>query len=462
MKKVFASMALMACSAASLATEQPKNVILVVGDGMGPAYTAAYRNYMDNKDTPQVEKTIFDKLLVGMSSTYSSGTRDDHYDNTYVTDSAASATALSTGKKTYNHAVALDPEDKPLKTVMQHAKAIGKTTGLVVLSQINHATPASFVAHNTYRYNYNPIADHFYDNRVDGKFIADLMFGGGQKYFIRDDRNIVEQFKADGYHYYDDFSQLGSIDKLPVLGLFAPKDMGFAINAKEKYRLRSMVKKALSLMEKSDKGYFLLVEASLVDWCGHSNDIACAMHEMDGLAKTLEYLQDYTNQRSDTLVVATADHNTGGLSIGANGKYQWRPDLVKKVSKTAWAVADEVYNGAHVLKAWMEGVNLPIKPEYVTGIAETRQKAREYVKAEKAKHEAPIPDSVLKGLENDAIEILETYLVKVISEITHTGWTSTGHTGGDVQVFAAGPGKQLFNGHQDNTDIGQNLFKLIK
>ncbi len=462
MKKLIAALALAFGSAQCVAEQAPKNIILVIGDGMGPVYTTAYRNFKDDRNTPQIENTIFDEMLVGMASTYSYGTQKDHTDNTYVTDSAAAATALSTGVKTYNQAVALNVEDKPLQTLMEYAKSKDKTTGLVVLSQINHATPASFVAHNTYRYNYNQIADNFFDNRVAGKFVADLMLGGGQKYFIREDRNIVEQFKQAGYHYYDNYSQLNSIDKLPALGLFAKKGMSYAIDSNEKYRLRAMVEKALTLLEQSKKGYFLLVEASLIDWCGHANDIACAMNEMDDLAQALELLNQYAKKRQDTLVVATADHNTGGLSLGRDGEYRWYPEKVKQITNSAEYMAQQVMDGAHVLKVWMNSVSLPIKPDQLTGIAEVRQQARAYVKEQKAKLDDPLNAKAIASLESEGVEMIANYITGLLSEVTLTGWTSTGHSGSDVQVFAQGPGAQHFFGHQDNTDIGKQLFKLIK
>jgi alkaline phosphatase len=186
------------------------------------------------------------------------------------------------------------------------------------------------------------------------------------------------------------------------------------------------------------------------------------MHEMDGLAKTLEYLKQYVDEKGDTLVVATADHNTGGLSIGTDGEYQWHPELVKDVKHSVYHVAKQVMDGEHVLKVWMNSVDLPITPQQLTGIAEIRQKARAYVKSKKAELKQPVDQATVDGLEEDAREMIEAYIAQIISKATKTGWTSTGHTGGDVQVFAHGPGKSRFIGHQDNTDIGKKLIEFVK
>jgi alkaline phosphatase len=138
----------------------PKNIIMVIADGMGPAYTTSYRYFNDDPATETIEETVFDRLLVGSSSTYPARVSG------FVTDSAAGATALSTGYKTYNGAIALDVNKNSVETVLEFAKQQGKKTGVVVTSQINHATPASYLAHNESRENYNAIADSYLDDGI--------------------------------------------------------------------------------------------------------------------------------------------------------------------------------------------------------------------------------------------------------------------------------------------------------
>jgi alkaline phosphatase len=138
----------------------PKNIIMVIADGMGPAYTTAYRLFNDNPNTKIIEPTIFDKTLVGLSSTQPASVSG------FVTDSAAAATALSTGVKTYNGAIGLDTDKNSVQTVLEFAKLQGKKTGVVVTSQINHATPASYLTHNESRHNYNDIADSYLDESI--------------------------------------------------------------------------------------------------------------------------------------------------------------------------------------------------------------------------------------------------------------------------------------------------------
>ncbi len=405
-----------------------KNIIMVVGDGMGPAYTTGYRYYMDNKDTPFVETTIFDELLMGMASTYPINSQG------YVTDSAAAATALSTGHKTYNGAIGVDENKEPLLTIMERAKQLGKKTGLVVTSQINHATPAAYFSHNESRKNYNEIADSYFDKKINGQFKADLMMGGGTEYFNRSDRNLIKEFKQAGFQYIDDLSNLNATNnQKPVLGLFAEIGLPWTLDDKENNHLLAMTKAAVLNLENKN-GYALLVEASQIDWAGHSNDIAAAMAEMKDLAETLTWLKHYTEKSKDTLLVATADHSTGGLTIGANGDYRWQPDILKNLPLSPQTIAKNLVHKNHRLSATLLTDSL--------GFIVSEQEAGSFINSKDEKS-------------------IYNQLKLLIDDRTNTGWTSNGHTGIDVQVFATGMGAKAFSRHQTNTDIATQLFSIL-
>ncbi|MFC0119621.1 alkaline phosphatase [Pseudoalteromonas xiamenensis] len=406
----------------------PKNIIYMIGDGMGPAYTTAYRYYMDNPETKVVDPTVFDSMLKGMAHTYP----DDH---TYVTDSAAGATALATGTKSYNGAIAVDTQKHDLTTMLEIAKHLGKTTALVATSQINHATPASFAAHNESRRNYDEIANDYIDNKIDGKLAVDLMLGGGTKYFIRKDRNIVNEFKEAGYVYADDFNKLNDIKSLPALGLFAEVAFPSAIDANPN-RLEKMTTKALSLLDKqNEKGFFIMIEGSQIDWCGHANDVACAMHEMHDFANAITVAKRYVDNNPDTLLVITADHSTGGLTLGANGEYKWLTDVVRGVKASAVTITEALLKTDDIAKTWTAYSDISLSKEDLAAI-------------ETAKKES---DKAL----NKAIK-------NIINTASFTGWTTGGHTAVDVQVFAHGNSAMDFVGSQNNTAIADKLIGYIK
>lgn len=428
MKKQLSVLALMCTASGAMAETAPKNVIYMIGDGMGPAYTTAYRYFKDDPTTKSVEQTVFDTMLTGMARTYP----DDH---TVVTDSAASATALSSGHKSYNGAIAVDTDKKPLKTMLEIAKQRGMTTALLATSQINHATPASFAAHNESRNNYDEIANDYIDNKIAGKLPVDLMLGGGTKYFIRDDRNLVDEFKAAGYQYGDDIQNLDQITQLPAIGLYAAKGLPFALDANPT-RLTKLTSKALDLLDNQNKdGFFVMIEGSQIDWCGHANDIACAMAEMDDFASAIEKAKAYVDKNKDTLLVITADHSTGGLTLGAHGQYKWEADVVHGVKATAGTITQHLLESDNLKSVWNKYTSIAFTPE-------------NKIKLEQAKS---MGDKAL----NLAVK-------SIISDTSFTGWTTGGHTAVDVQVFAYGKGSEQFVGSQNNTDIADKLIHFIE
>ncbi|MBB1288998.1 alkaline phosphatase [Pseudoalteromonas sp. SR43-6] len=428
MKKQISLLALLCTASGAYAESAPKNVIYMIGDGMGPAYTTAYRYFKDDPATKEVEGTVFDTILKGMARTYP----DDH---TYVTDSAAGATALSSGHKSYNGAIAVDTDKKSVKTMLEIAKERGMTTALVATSQINHATPASFAAHNESRNNYNDIANDYIDNKIAGKLPVDLMLGGGTKYFIRDDRNLVDEFKAAGYQYGDDIKNLGQITQIPAIGLYAPKGLPFALD-ENPTRLTQLTSKALGLLDNQNKeGFFVMIEGSQIDWCGHSNDIACAMAEMDDFAKSIEKAKAYVDKNKDTILVITADHSTGGLTLGAHGQYKWETDVVKGVKATAGKLTQLLLDSDDLKPVWTANTNIEFTTE-------------NQIKLEQAKKMGE--------------KALNLAVKSIISDASFTGWTTGGHTAVDVQVFAYGKGSEQFIGSQNNTDIADKLIGFIK
>jgi len=424
---------------------QPKNIIMIVGDGMGPAYTTAYRYFKDDVTTENVENTVFDRHLVGLSSTY------PHLDSNYVTDSAASATALSSGIKTYNGAIGVNVNKAPVESVLAYAKQIGKKTGIVVTSQINHATPAAYLAHNESRQNYDQIADSYLDKGI----LADVYLGGGWKYFIRDDRNLVEEFKQQGFHYVDDYNKLNvTPENKPLFGLFAKKGLPWSLDDTNKHRLSALTQTAITHLE-NDKGFFMLIEASQIDWAGHSNDIASAMAEMDDLAKTVELLELYVKNHPDTLVVLTADHSTGGLTIGAKGVYEWRPEIIKHMTQSTDKIAKAFAKNDLSRKEVNQRLNFALTVEEYAQL----QTLKETTLAEIERFKT-LPKSQKKYSPNLKRKLYKA-LNKIVDQRTNTGWTSTGHTAIDVPVFALGKGSELFHGYQDNTDIAKKIFSLL-
>ena len=186
------------------------------------------------------------------------------------------------------------------------------------------------------------------------------------------------------------------------------------------------------------------MEASQVDWAAHSNDISSAMQEMHDLVTTLTYLEQYVQTHPDTLVIITADHNTGGLSLGSDGVYKWQPEYIKNVKLAPATIARQIIEGKTTEDNIAEQLGFTLTD------AELKQyniiTLEQPLTAENAKQ---------VGLK------YYTFINKLIDVRSHTGWTTGGHTGVDVPVYAFGQNKEVFNGHQDNIDIAKKLFTLM-
>lgn len=411
-----------------------QNIIMIVADGMANEFPTAYRYFLHNNSNDPIKKTVFDRHLVGTSSTY------PHHSSGYVTDSAASATALSSGVKTYNGAIAVDINKQPVTTILEQAKLLGKNTGVVVTSQVNHATPASYLSHNESRNNYNEIADSYIDEKINDQFKADILLGGGTKYFEREDRNLINDYVKQGGYYISEYEALKSLPKnKQVLGLFAKIGLPSNLDDPSKTRLKTMAMAAINHLEHNltnENGYFLLIEASQIDWAAHNNDIASAIYEVNDLAKTLEYLEQYIATSPNTTIVLTADHGTGGFNLGANKIYAWRPEALAAMQASPTTIAKRIAN---------KNINTEVIQQLL-GFTLTNTEIHKLAKAKKKTKATPA---------------LTQALLNIIDQRTNTGWTTKGHTATDVPVYAMGAHKALFAGSQDNTEIAKKLFSLL-
>lgn len=408
-----------------------KNVIFLIGDGMGVSYTSAYRYLQDDPGTKFVERTELDKYLVGQQMTYP----EDPEQN--VTDSASAATAMSAGIKTYNNAIAVDNDGSEVKTVLEAAKEQGKATGLVATSEITHATPASFGSHDESRQNMNAIADDYYDELINGKHKVDVLLGGGTDLLVRKDRNIAEEFKKDGYSYVTNRTELLADKNEQVLGLFAERGMPKMIDRTEDTpSLKDMTASAIERLNKDKDGFFLMVEGSQVDWAGHDNDIVSAMSEMEDFEKAFKAAIEFAKKDKHTLVVATADHSTGGYSIGSDGNYNWFSEPIKAAKRTPDFMAQEIANGASVEETLKEYIDLDLKEGEI--------------------------QSVKKAAETKKAADIDNAIEEIFNQRSHTGWTTGGHTGEDVPVYAFGPASDRFAGQIENTDQAKLIFEILK
>lgn len=289
-------------------SDKPKNIILLIGDGMGLTQVTAgiysNSNYMNFERFP----------VVGLHKNYSS-------DN-LVTDSAAGATAFSCGVKSYNGAIGVDSDTIPVKTILEEVEERGMMTGLVATSSIVHATPASFAAHNKYRKNFEEIAA---DMSVAG---VDVMIGGGKSYFDRresDDRNLYDEMKSQGYQISDyfskDFSEINVAEMGKKWAYFTADKEPLSYEAGRDYLVPAS-KVAIDFLDTNagENGFFIMIEGSQIDWAGHANNFDFFKNEILEYDKVIGDALDFAEKDGNTLVIVTADHETGGLAIQPGSK----------------------------------------------------------------------------------------------------------------------------------------------
>ncbi|KAL1977561.1 hypothetical protein VTN31DRAFT_420 [Thermomyces dupontii] len=446
-----------------------RNVIFMVSDGMGPASLSLTRSFRQlEQGLPEDDVLVLDQHMIGTSRTRSS--------SSLVTDSAAGATAFSCGQKSYNGAISVLPNHTACGTVLEAAHLAGYKTGLVVTTRITDATPACFASHAHRRQYEDLIAQQEVGEHPLGR-VVDLMFGGGRCHFLpnttdggcrEDDRDLIKVAQEKGFNYIStrkEFDGLngGSGAKLPLLGLFAEKDIPYEIDRRhvsDKYpSLEEMTRMALTILSKetenSDKGFFIMIEGSRIDHAGHGNDPAAQVHEVLAYDKAFAAAVEFLERDSTPgVLVSTSDHETGGLTVARQlhksyPEYKWLPGVLSKASHSSEYLDDKI-------TAYLEG----------DGRKASKAERRAYVRDKLLKSELGIDDAtdeeIDRLLDRDDGWSAAYYFADMISRRAQVGWTTHGHSGVDVNIYASST-KDAWPlvGNHENTEIGTFLAEYL-
>ena len=284
--------------------DKPKNIILMIGDGMGIDYVTA--------SLILLEKETFKRFpYSGFSITASADKK--------ITDSAAGATAMASGYQTNNYMLSLDTLQRPFETILEAAKNKGKASGIISTSSVTHATPAAFVAHTDSRAKEFEIAEQFLD------VSPDVVIGGGTNYFLpldfegsrEDNVNLVDTMEAGGYKYFNSYDQLEKYSGASKIFALLDRD-GIPPARMRNYTLKDLASVAVNHLQNNEKGFFLMIEGSQIDWAGHDNNQLYALDELEDFTGAIDFILDFAERDSSTLVVVTADHETGGMALIKN------------------------------------------------------------------------------------------------------------------------------------------------
>ncbi|GFF30314.1 repressible alkaline phosphatase [Aspergillus udagawae] len=442
-----------------------RNLIFMVSDGMGPTsltMTRSYRQFAEG--LPIDDILVLDGHHIGTSRTRSS--------SSLVTDSAAGATAFSCGFKSYNGAISVLPDHSPCGTVLEAASLAGYKTGLVVTTRITDATPACFASHVNMRQYEDRIAEQEIGEHPLGR-VVDLIFGGGRCHFLpnstdgscrADDRDLVSVAKEKGFSYLDDrkgFDSLkgGSEAKLPLLGLFAEKDIPFEIDRRSQNdvypSLEEMARTALKILSDatadSEQGFFLMIEGSRIDHAGHGNDPAAQVHEVIAYDKAFAAVLEFLEKDSTPgVVVSTSDHETGGLAAARQlhatyPEYKWLPGVLANASHSTEFIDNKLH-------------------EFLSTETKKNEQQR-YVREllEKGLGITDATDEEIDSVLDPNSPISSQYqFADIISRRAQIGWSTHGHSGVDVNIYASSS-KDAWPlvGNHENTEVGQFLADYL-
>jgi alkaline phosphatase len=508
------------------AVGQIKNVILMIGDGMGPQQVGLLQDFATHSKTDIYKNrdTALEMFAnsgqVALSSTSPFGG--------LVVDSACSATQLATGKPALSEVVGLDIDGNSTATILEMAKLAGKATGLISDTRITHATPAAFASHQAHRSMENEIAVDMLENNVD------VLLGGGLRYWIpegssadnadlvalineptvkikskrKDDRNLLTEAQTAGYQVAFNADQLSAVEGQKVLGLFSYSAMldGISYTSCKKANtciqpsLAEMTTKALDILSKDEDGFFLMVEGGQIDWAAHNNDAGDMLHQLLKFDESIQAVYDWVKDRNDTLVVITADHETGGFSFSYGRKDI--PEVNSDIVGDAFVESNREYkpnfNFADTglldklyaqkkdfYNIWYQaGGDLgDVEPNAVDLLAAINSNTEFTLTQADAdrilEHETNIYQQdghkYLKVAEFPKVDDFEEFYVygeevhldligRALAKHQNTVWSTGTHTHTPVQVIAWGPhaAQKRFNGLMNHVEVGTQLINAMK
>lgn len=447
--------------------QQAKYVFYFIGDGMGVNQvqgTELYRGKLEGKIG--ITPIWFTQFPYATTATTFSATNG-------VTDSAAAGTALATGNKTQNGTIGMKQDlQTEVSSVAVWAKNKGCRVGVTTSVSVDHATPAAFYAHDPSRGSYYKIGTDLYKAGFDFYAGSDFIDPNNKDNKDGNSENLYTMAEKNGYTiargYKDYLKKCKKADKMILFQSekASEKDrtaIPYAIDrTKDDLTLADITRSAINFLSKDlSKGFFLMVEGGKIDWACHSNDAATAFHEVADMDEAVKVAYEFYSQHPDeTLIVVTADHETGGFVLGT-GAYKLNLQVLKnqKVSESGFTrILNELRKKYNNNVSW-EKVQQALKENFgFWDKVKLNEKQEERLLA-KYNDTFKGKEAKLEKSEYAQDEPLAAEAKRIIDEIALVGWTSGGHSAGYVPVFAIGAGADLFQGRIDNTEIPIKIAK---
>lgn len=413
----------------------PKYIFYFIGDGMGPSHVLGTELYLGELQGTigRPHKLCFTQFPESAFVTTYSATNG-------VTDSAASGTALSTGCKTYNAAIGVGKDSLNVYSVAADLSAKGMAIGVATTVPINHATPAAFYAHNISRHNYDSIAPWMLRAGYD-------FYAGGDVKGSNETRSMVYgNAEKMGYTIsrgYNDFcNKAGSAQKMMLFQENVATELPYAINrTNEDLTLAQITEAGIEFLEKkSKKGFFMMIEGGKIDYAAHNDDGATVFQEVQDLNAAVAVAYEfYKEHKDETLIIVTADHETGGLVLGYRGDYT----LNLKALASQKVSAERMIEILQAEKETTWGRIGELVKENIGVSIRDKRSADEKI-----------------AMDYDLAKKITFEAIYDLNRSAALSWASGNHSGTFVPLFAIGKGADRFNGVIDNTDIPRIIRKI--
>lgn len=422
-------------------TPKAKNVIVLIADGQS-SDVITYSRWFKGGDSLAI-----DEMLSGAVRT--------HNADSPIADSAPAGTALATGyKSSYQQFIGILPDEAilpnssiptearaPIANVLEAAQLLGKSTGVISTSEIMHATPAAFSAHDITRKDYDDLSEQQVFQDID------VILGGGYKFFTKearkDGKDLISEITNLGYSLIRTSDELDSFRGDKVVGLFADADLAYEIDREETTQpsLAQMTSKAIDILSKNDKGFFLIVEASKVDWAAHANDPVGLVSDTLAYVDAVKAALDFAKKDNNTMVIAVTDHGNSGFTMGnydTSSDYHKRTlesfiEPVKKASRSAEYVARKIEAG--------EDIKTAMQKYYAID---------------------DMTEEEVNSLRGKTGDDLHYAIGPILAKRAYLGFSTHGHTGEDVPLYTYLPNNKRIIGLIDNTDIAKNIASAME
>ena len=458
---------------ALIANAQVKYVFYFIGDGMGANQVLGAEMYRS-----ALQGEPLGRMQTLMTTFPYSGQASSHSKSNGITDSAAAGTCLATGTKTTNGTLGLDEQGERLSTIAEELKQEGWGIGIMTTVAIDHATPAAFYAHVRERNQYYTIGQQLSESGFD--FFGGAGFHHPQGKKDNEEVNLYRLAEKSGYivmHGMEEvrskWAEIKSPDSEVSKMILVQKDddqgakhgdnLRYAIDRKEgDLTLGQIVNTAVPFLESRHERFFMMVEGGMIDYACHGDDAATAFGEVWDMNEALEVAYKFYMEHPDeTLIVVTADHETGGLALG-NSDYTLHLDQLQYQQCSAWILSDVF---TQLFKANKKPSWEDVKTIY-------REKLgfweKVEISADEEKELMALYKKACQGKAKDAknmyksVNALGEAGIALLNKKAHVGWTTHAHSAHPIPIFAIGKGAERFSGWHDNTDIAPLIREAVK